>query len=411
MQAITAAAPQTLVSQLDFSLPSSAEYVRQRQQVTFNPSGGTTYGPGASNIIRFHLADGDAFLDPASVRLMYVVNNTSTNAAEILRPTSNVASCPFSRLTIKAGGQIVEDISSWNLTSNIMQQCFSPHILSEMEAEGFGGQTINPNGDSLRVSLKPLSGLLSQGKYLPLRYTSGITLEFTVADAAEWLNTGTGSGTAATSSASFSITQPEIKCDLVYIAGDLAEQYASYLLNSGPMPIVYSQYFVTSQAVSGTASSLTINLARSCSKLQSIFFVLQDDGDHVTKKATNMKSPGNEDFTFRVQVGSKRFPLQDVKGFAESRAKLAAAVGINNSNAHSLAMSAGEYRARKWIGAIDTELCAIGAHFTGQDTRAGDLLTVQLDGITPLTGNATIHVILLAQTILNVRDSGVDILD
>jgi hypothetical protein len=411
MQAITAAAPQNLISQMDFTLPSGAEFIRQRQQVTFNPSGGTTYGPGQSTIIRFHLADGEGWLDPSSVRLMFLVNNTDV-VGNLLRPTSQVPSCCFSRMTIKCGGSIIEDVSAYNVVANAMQVTQSLHMQQEMGYEGFGGLQI-AGLTSQRVSLKLNSGILNQMKYLPLRYISGLTIELTVAPASEWLLT------PALSSQLFTITEPEIKCDLVYIAAQLADSYANHLLSAGPLPIVYSNYYVTSQAVSGTATSWSINLARACSKLQSVFIVMQGalplvSGVATHRKTTNLTSPGNEGYSFRLQVGSKRYPLQDVKGFSESRAKLSQAVGINASSVHSLAMTAAEYRANTWIGAIDTELCALGAHLTGQDTRSGQLLTVSMDGMAPLDPSgtpATIHIILLAQTILNIRDSGVDVLD
>lgn len=416
MQAITAAAPQTLLSQLDFSLPSSAEYVKTRQQVTFNPSGGSTYGPGQSSIIRFHIAEADGFLDPSSLRIQFRVNNTDSTAANLLQPVSDIPSCCFSRLTVKAGGQTVEDINSFNSVSHMVQRTMNQHIVSDMEAEGFDGATIAGGGNEFRlVSFKPLSGLLQQSKYLPLRFISGLTLELTVAPAGEWLKS-----TAAVTSQAFTITQPELKCDLVHIAGDLAEQYASYLLNSAPLPIVYSQYYVTTQAISAADTEFTINLARSCSKLQSIFFFMNNTTADVAyaalKKTNNLKSPGDEGFSFKIQVGSKRFPLQDCTGYSEARAKLSQAVGVHASSCHSLAIPQGAYRAHTWIGAVDTELAAQGAHLTGTDTRAGDLVTVQLKGMAaaaaaPATGSTSVTVVLLAQTIMNVRDSGVDILD
>jgi hypothetical protein len=410
--ATVAAAPQSLIGALDFSLPSSAEYVKSRQQVTFQPSGGSTYGGATNpNIIRWHIADSEGFLDPASVKIMMTVNNESPTAAHILTPLSNLASCMFSRWTVKAGGQIIEDISSYNSVSQAMALTRNKHILDDMEYEGFNGIAAPLAGNavgaagSVRVGFSPLSGILQQGKYLPIRYLSGLTIELTVADGTEWLNS-----TAGATSALFSLTRPELKCDLAYIAGDLAEQYASYLLNSAPLPIVYSNYYVTTQAIVATATEFTINLARSCSKLQSIFFILGNSAANDTlKKVNRLQSPGGEDFSFKVQVGSKRFPLQDVVGFSESRAKLSQAVGVHASSSHSLAMTQTEYRANSWIGAVDTELCAVGAHFTGTDTRAGDLLTVQLKGMT--AGPTSVTVILLAQTILNVRDSGVDLLD
>ena len=405
MESTLAAAPVSLIQQLDFSLPQSAPFAKSRQQTTYQPSGGTTYGPLASQIIRFSIAESEAFLDPASVKVMFRVKNTNTTQGNTLTPVSNVPSCMFSRMVVKAGGTILEDVNSYNAVSHMFQRTMNSHIVSDMEAEGFAGHTPMNGGVELRVGFTPLSGLLSQSKYIPLRYTTALSIELTVAPSVEWLTNGD-----VLTNNTWEITQPQLKCDLVNIESALAEQYAAHLLSSAPLPITFSSYHVSTQSLAQNATDFTINLARAVSRLQSVFIFMKGDDTATIKKANALKSPGNEDFSFKLQIGGKRYPLQDCEGFSESRAKLAQAVGIHASSAHGLNIAAAAYRANEFIAAVDTEVVALGSSFSGVDLRAGDLLTVQMKGITQ--GQITsVTTVLLSQSIANIRDSGLDLLE
>ena len=61
---------------------------------------------------------------------------------------------------------------------------------------------------------------------------------------------------------------------------------------------------------------------------------------------------------------------------------------------------------------IDMEK-VLEAGFTGQNTRAGDLMSIRFDhkSNTPTDWAKTMHIVLTADCILEVRDSGVSVFD
>ena len=75
-------------------------------------------------------------------------------------------------------------------------------------------------------------------------------------------------------------------------------------------------------------------------------------------------------------------------------------------------IQADTYRNRKFILAIDTEK-VLSAGFTGLNTKAGDLLTVKVKHTSNLQADWAdkMQVILHADMIVNIRDTGVEVLE
>ena len=80
---------------------------------------------------------------------------------------------------------------------------------------------------------------------------------------------------------------------------------------------------------------------------------------------------------FQMQVGSKLFPEYPIRSISESFSQLKKSVGILGSNFHSVSISPMQYRNDHFVIGIDTEK-ALGASYTGINTRAGDLLSVRV---------------------------------
>ena len=70
MEASISAIEDTLVNKLDYKLPSAANYIQGRRNVSFFATGGNQYTPNGVKVIRFTLSS-DGWLDPSSVRIMY----------------------------------------------------------------------------------------------------------------------------------------------------------------------------------------------------------------------------------------------------------------------------------------------------------------------------------------------------
>ena len=110
---------------------------------------------------------GDAWMDPSTVKLFMNVKN---KGVAIMNPHVNGAWGMFRRLRILCGGQIVEDIDLYGRLHKQFHM-MKPKEKRENDAiEGFGANVALPVRTEKGVCFTPMSGLLSQEKYLPIRY-------------------------------------------------------------------------------------------------------------------------------------------------------------------------------------------------------------------------------------------------
>ena len=126
---------------------------------------------------------------------------------------------------------------------------------------------------------------------------------------------------------------------------------------------------------------------------------------------TGLYDPTKE-MEFQIQIGSKLFPEYPMRSVAGCFDQLRKTLGIHTSRFHNIDITENEYRNRKFIVGIDTEK-VLAAGFTGLNTKAGDLLTVKVKHITTDTTAIAerMHVILHADMILNIRDTGVEVME
>ena len=117
VEAIANSAEYYLTSGLDFKINPSASYITGRKSVTCFTSGSQNYisGQGA-RVIRRQI-NSDAWFDPSTVRLHYTLTNTSGTLT--LRPCGG-AWAMFSRIRVMYQGAVVEDISAYNRTHEMM---------------------------------------------------------------------------------------------------------------------------------------------------------------------------------------------------------------------------------------------------------------------------------------------------
>ena len=90
-------------------------------------------------------------------------------------------------------------------------------------------------------------------------------------------------------------------------------------------------------------------------------------------------------------------------------------MGIIGSNFHSVSISPSRYRNNKFIIGCDTEK-ALGASYTGINTRAGDLLSVRVKAqdTSVLTADKMpdqMFIVLHSDCMLEITVSGVNVFD
>ena len=160
-----------------------------------------------------------------------------------------------------------------------------------------------------------------------------------------------------------------------------------------------------------------MNLSRALTRMKSIFVSMyKAPSDSNTYAETNLfwhDMAGTYDSTkelnFTLQIGSKKFPEYPIGSLAESYYQLRKSLGIHGSAFHSINIKGNEFMTNKFVLGIDTEQ-KLGASFTGYNTQSGDLITLALEK-NGLANGDRIHSVLHYDAVLNIRDSGVEILD
>ena len=471
-----------LVDSLSFKLSPGASYVTDRRSVTFHPQGSNIYeSANGVRLIRINL-NGDSWLDPSTFRIAFDLANTGV-PGKFLRPLGGPHSF-FRRLRILCGGQVVEDISDYARVSQMMQLMKSKHSRQNESSEGFGNEWsetefnsvyIRPTawtgaggentesyksirqlndstfkgiegGDFIRVLFKPLCGIFSQPKFLPIRYCP-IVIELELVSNSNdpilsaitvnglFVNNPPVSFTTGNTSTSWQIRNVEAKCDLVTLDNALDNSYAQHLLSGLSLPISY-QTFVSQMQTIENIQKPNVNISRALTRLKSVFVTLvknQEGNLSPGRKEWNTffspMSPENAptpilgdndthyhepdgEFKFQIQIGSKLYPEYSMQSHSESFYQLKKTLGVQSSDVHSFDISSRNYRDNKLILAIDTEKI-LEASYTGLNTRSGDLMSVKYEALTNQAPRLAerMHIVLHADCIMEIRDSGVQVFD
>ena len=440
MEATAQSVEDFLIDGLSFKLRPGASYITNRRSVSYFPQVGNQYSPNGVKVIRLMLT-GDSWVDPSTIRVMFnLVNNGTVN--QKLYPVSGPW-CFFRRLRVLCGGQLLEDIDYYNKVHEMFHMFQSDAVRRNDDSEGFLAPEYNLNntyvttsagcaiagaGGYMTVAFRPLSGLINQDKYLPIRYAP-ITLEFEIVNnyadciiIPTTVNVAANDFTAANTSQVWEIQQFQVKCDVCTLDNALDNEYAQHLLSGKSLPINFSTYVTQLQAITSN-SSVSINVQRAFTRLKTAFVSLVSTSALATgvrKEFNFFYNPGfyatsaydsSKDVQFQLQIGSKLYPEYPIWSTQESFYQLRKCLGVHASSFHSIDVSPIEYKSTKYIVGIDTEK-VLSAGFTGLNTKAGDLMTVKFNKMpTDNTAPDKMYIILHADIVMNIRDTGVEIFE
>ena len=143
----------------------------------------------------------------------------------------------------------------------------------------------------MTCGFKPLSGLFSQFKYLPLKYMGNLTIElepvtyatdciinpndfttagadgaFPVADVVDRFTVDVAGDVdkATNTSIDLEISNPRVVCDLCTLDNNLDNEYSKHLLEGKGLPITYPTFTTQSQTVKGSID-ISVPVIRSVS--------------------------------------------------------------------------------------------------------------------------------------------------
>jgi hypothetical protein len=445
MESISSAAEEVLTDSLSFKLPGSGQYIQERRSVTFHTEGSNAYSPsGGTRVIRFKLSS-EGWLDPSTVRVFFDVRNLDVGTAATdttpavpkqLRPL-NAPHAFFRRLIIKMRGVLLEDIFDYNRVHEMFNILQSSNSRSNDRGEGFGMDNVKDLNTVAKfpgianfqtVCFKPLCGILMQNKYLPLAYCP-LEFELELADGNEPVVSETlAEFTGANTSNLYRLENCMIKCDICTLDNALNNNYISHLLSGKSLNIVYNTFISNIQTILSEDSQ--INVSRSLSKLKSVFISLQRDiaagpgprRTYYNKSWNNFYSPmavdtlttnttNREQFeieSLQLQVGAFLMPQFPIRSHAEAYYSLRKSLGAASNSMYSIDISGNDYRNDKFIVGVDCEKL-LGLAFTGMNTK-NSLMTVKLK--TGSTNKANrIHILLYAEQILEINDTGCSVYD
>jgi hypothetical protein len=409
VEAIANGIEDKLIDGLSFKLSPGASYVTDRRSLTYHPQGSNNHTPGAGTKLIRLLLTSDNWLECSTFRIMFDVRNTESTSVKKLRCLGSPWSF-FRRMRILAGGQVFEDVDSYNRVHEMTRVMTAGESRVNDFGEGFGLTSTGLRGHNATLELpsvevnqsqtvlfKPLSGLFNQGKFLPIRYCP-ITLELelvgSVCDpivSAFGDTEGPEELVLSSASLTWQIENVQVKVDLCALGNALDNSYASRLLSGKSLPINYNTFVSQFQAISGQAAQL--NVSRALTKLKSVFVSLDKDKDatewwrkvwndfssptrpETDNSTQNAKHNANGEFEFHAQIGGKLFPEYPIRSHAEAFYQLKKRLGVQASTLRNFDIAGHDYRENKFVIGIDCER-VLHAGFTGISTKAGDLLVI-----------------------------------
>jgi hypothetical protein len=403
---------------------------------------------------------------------MYTIVNDDPIQAHMLRPVSGPASL-FRRLRITCGGVTVEDINDFDRISHMFSLLSTDEYLNNSHVEGFGFPPYLdnmeltdyddtrgiPGGKQKVVCFKPLCGLFSQPKNLPLRYCNIVVELEMVNDLTENVISIVGDTIPAGHfSNTWHIENCQLKCDVLTLDNGLENSYAQHFLDGGKVPIPMTTYVSQSQTLA-KQSEESIHVTRSMTRLKAMYLTFEGTSTNDTARTQFLKHcnnfyhpmafanplfeiatrvhfnrdanytdaanffttrkyirPYNPDLElyYQIQIGSALYPQYECRSISESWYHLSSTLKHQNTKEHGLNIASDVYYNHTFIIGQNFEKVS-GAEFTGINTRAGDLCTIKLKNMTPDANSdnrpSKIYVTMLGTLIMDISDTGVQVFD
>lgn len=363
-----AASDSALTSQFIHRTPSTNDWVQDRKQSRFYPSGSATYSPtNGTKLVKINVS-GEGWLDPYSCHLMMTVTNKDGANAMTM---TNAAYSAFDRCRVFCNGVQIEDIAFYGRNYYMLNKLGPKDHMNDLSVTaGKPGETINANA-SQTFSFPMWTGLLSQHKALPMRYLNmSIELEV-VSDSTEF------------GDKDWELSNVFLIADTMTLDTALQSSYAAHLLQEGKeLTIPFSGYMCSNYSV--TDSDWQVNLSRSVSRMKAIFLTFKKYNE---KKSISLQFPGTADnFEVQAQLGAKLFPETKMTSRAEMWPRLLAAAGNHTSVLATTAIDIGNnaYAAGEFIVGISTQKVlsdTAETNLSGVSSKSGDQLTIRTSGV------------------------------
>ena len=415
---------ESLINQLSFQPPPIASYARERRLVQIQPQGANTFSPNGNQVMTFSLSSQEGWLDPSSLRLHFRINNTAEDLPEIngLAPTSG-RHCFFQQLRVLINGTEVERVEPYHMLHELFRVVLNTPQ-SQVEQAVEDGRVYNnaayppvsagaiPPQTYKSVTLTPLSGLLTCGKYLPLRFMNSLVLEGQLARTDDALLPAT----AETLSRLFELTQCELQYSTVRLDSALEAGFASMMLSGRALQINLRSIVSQASIIPAGATEHQATVVRALSRICGVFVTFQGRAPH--QEIMRFHNPSavvglERLLEWSVAIGSKQWPeMSTCKSSAASLSLLKQTLGIYDQSVACTCITPITYNEDRYVIGVPTSTIP-GQSFSGTSTRSGDLLSVLIRGMgAGGQGEAQkLYITLVAEFILELKESGAVLLE
>jgi hypothetical protein len=307
---------------LPMGIPSQRRSVRQGVQT------GNDFKPTGSKIIRINLPQ-QSYLDCANTYLTFrhkitnVNSNDQTAVAAALNNTADGEICmdngAFSwirNIQIQgADGSVLENIQNYNLLSRVLHRATQPNDHNESSAsiiQGYGDITerqswgCNAEGRVYAIQLSA-SGLLSNSKYIPLKYLQGgLTIQIELEDFSKCHQ-------APNANFSYLINNVYLHMDLCDFSDEFDAMFRNQLASEG-VNIHFDTYSSHIDTLSeGSLNEKHLEISERASSVKSVY--------SVTRTTASMNNAGSDSLgtwtsrelkKYRFTLGTTDYPRYEV---------------------------------------------------------------------------------------------------
>ena len=267
-------------------------------------------------------------------------------------------------------------------------------------------------GSYKSVCLTPLAGLLSCGKYLPLRLMNSMVMEFTLARTEDALAQG--------GSRDFQLTQCELQFSTVRLDSSVEAGFSSLMLQGRTLQFNLRTIVSQSCIIPAGSREYQASVVRALSRLCAVFITFQgrdaaNNGIlrfHNPSARTGAGENGAERLLKSSSAIGQRPEMTTCKSNAATLSLLKQALGTYDQNIVSTSITPQNYMEDRYCIGVPTSVIP-GQAFSAISTRSGDPLTVLVRGLTQIAEReaAKMHISILAEVILEVKASGTVMLE
>ena len=232
--------------------------------------------------------------------------------------------------------------------------------------------------------------------------------------------------THATTSTSWRIESCQLKCDSLSLDNSLDNSYVNHLLVGNTLNNAYATYISSIQTI--TSADCQVNVSRSLTALRSVFVSLdkmfigwrvrwhnKSWNTFYSTLAGNRSEPtytyesDDEVKHLQLSIGSKLYPEYLINSHAECFYNLRKSLGVQANDLHALDIKGHEYRNHNFVVGFDIEKM-LGLASTGINTK-NSLMTIRLKTLAEEYKPSRMHIVLVAQQVIEVSDTGITIVD